>query len=87
VLVRRDECGLVSALTSYRKQWDDARKCYKSVPYHDWASNYADAFRQWSQGYTAQGAGNTFTRPGVVPGVTQVRREPVHVIGDRRVGY
>lgn len=42
----KDKCadGL-SALKSYRKQYDEKRKTYLNTPYHDWSSNGADAFR------------------------------------------
>jgi len=42
----REECadGL-HALMNYRKKWDDVRACWQEHPYHDWASNGADAFR------------------------------------------
>ena len=55
--------GLIAALESYHKKWDESRKCYSNQPVHDWSSNYADAMRQWAQGYTGQGAGSTFTMP------------------------
>lgn len=46
------ECGeLVAALENYRKEWDEKMQTFKEKPLHDWASNYADAFRQWAQGY------------------------------------
>ncbi len=35
----------LNALKNYRKQYDEKRKTYLNVPYHDWASNAADAFR------------------------------------------
>lgn len=35
----------LNALKNYRKQYDDKRKTYLNTPYHDWASNGADAFR------------------------------------------
>lgn len=38
------ERGL-DALTSYRKEWDSSRACFKSRPVHDWTSHSADAFR------------------------------------------
>lgn len=40
-----------SALTSYRKLWDDKRKVFSSAPLHDWASNAADAFRYLAVGH------------------------------------
>lgn len=38
------ERGL-SALRSYRKEWDDNNKTFRNRPLHDWASHGADAFR------------------------------------------
>ena len=40
-----------SALTSYRKVWDEKRRVFQSRPYHDWASNGADAFRYLAVGH------------------------------------
>jgi len=37
------EKGL-SALDSYRKEWNEKSGAWKSTPYHDWASNGASAF-------------------------------------------
>jgi len=36
---------LIEALKSYRYQWDDVKKAPRDVPFHDWSSHYADAFR------------------------------------------
>lgn len=33
------------ALKAYRREWDENRMRFKDTPYHDWASNAADAFR------------------------------------------
>lgn len=38
----------VSALESYRREWDDERKTFKQNEVHDWASHPADAFRYLS---------------------------------------
>jgi hypothetical protein len=47
-----DKCANgIAALESYRKEWDDKLQGYKPTPLHDWASNGADAFRQFPQGY------------------------------------
>jgi hypothetical protein len=42
----REKCkrGL-AALRSYRRLWDGEKQAYANQPYHDWASNGADAFR------------------------------------------
>lgn len=39
------------ALTSYRKVWDEKRRVFQSQPYHDWASNGADAYRTLAVGH------------------------------------
>jgi hypothetical protein len=31
------------AVKSYRKEWDDERATWRDKPYHNWASNGADA--------------------------------------------
>ncbi len=95
--------GLIDALESYHKKWVEERKTYLNEPVHDWSSNYADAFRQWAQGYTGQGTGMRFTAPapvlqqiGVAPVVSdgpQANRPRIAVpqrmvtVGNRRVGY
>lgn len=35
----------LDALSQYRREWDEARQTYSKVPYHDWTSNFADAFQ------------------------------------------
>ena len=40
------------ALESYRKEYDEKNQVFRSRPLHDWSSNYADAFRQFAQGYS-----------------------------------
>lgn len=41
------EDGL-KALESYQKQWDSNNGMWKDKPLHDWASDYADAFRTFA---------------------------------------
>lgn len=55
-----DKCreGL-NALKNYRKQFDEKRKTYLNKPYHDWASNGADAFRTMAVGYDIGSTGLT----------------------------
>ena len=38
----------IKCLESYRKEWDEKKGTYKNNPYHDWASNGADAFHTMS---------------------------------------
>jgi hypothetical protein len=40
-------------LENYRKEWDSRLAVWKDEPRHDKASNGADSFRQFAQGYTA----------------------------------
>lgn len=40
-----------NALVSYHKTWDDKRKVFSTMPYHDWSSNGSDAFRYLSVGH------------------------------------
>jgi hypothetical protein len=48
--VDRCENGL-AALKNYRREWDERGQTYRMRPLHDWASNGADAFRQFGTGY------------------------------------
>lgn len=41
----------LEALSSYRYLFDEKYDTYRKTPVHDWSSNYADAFRQFAQGY------------------------------------
>lgn len=41
----------IAALEAYRREWDDKLGDFKPEPLHDWASNAADAYRQFAQGY------------------------------------
>jgi phage terminase large subunit len=40
----------IDALRSYRREWDDKLRNYRDKPYHDWASDPADAFRTFAMG-------------------------------------
>lgn len=44
------------ALCNYRYKYNDDDDVYQIKPHHDWASNGADAFMQFAQGYNAQEA-------------------------------
>jgi hypothetical protein len=39
----------IKCLDSYQYKWDDKRGMWSAEPYHNWASNGSDAFRQWAQ--------------------------------------
>lgn len=47
-----DKCADgIAALEAYRREFDERLGDFKPEPLHDWASNGADAFRQFVQGY------------------------------------
>jgi len=47
----RDKCARgIDCLRSYRRKWDEARRCYADVPYHDWTSHGADSWRALAMG-------------------------------------
>ena len=47
---KRCERGL-ECLSNYRYQYNDDRDTHNNTPHHDWASNGADAFMQFAQGF------------------------------------
>lgn len=55
VYIDQTECadGVVS-LDNYRKKYDEKQDVFTDQPLHDRYSNYADAFRQWGQGFASQ---------------------------------
>jgi hypothetical protein len=90
--VQVDEEGCadwISAMETYHKKWDEVRRCYSNEPVHDWSSNYADATRQWAQGYNGQQTGMTFSAPNAVVQMSGAVRVPqrVQTVGNRRTGY
>jgi len=50
------EIGL-RALAGYEWLYDELHKTTRKTPAHNWASNGADAFRQWAQGFKGDGKG------------------------------
>ena len=48
----RDKCAKgLNCLYGYRREYDDARACFRESPLHDWSSHGADAFRYAAVGY------------------------------------
>lgn len=45
--------GLIEALDRYRKRWNTTTQTWSDEALHDESSNFADAFRQWGQGWRA----------------------------------
>ena len=58
-----EDCSVgISCMDSYQKEWDERLAVYRNHPLHNWASNGADAFRQFAQGWAPQG--KPFKRSG-----------------------
>lgn len=53
--------GGIPALKSYRHAWNDQLSCWHDYPLHDWASNAADGFRQFAQGFPMSGINDEIT--------------------------
>lgn len=47
----------IECLSNYRYEYNDDRDTHNMTPHHDWASNGADAFMQFAQGYSDEVAG------------------------------
>ncbi len=57
---RFDEEGCetgINALLGYEWAWDEQHQTTRKTPVHNWASNGADAFRQFAQGYRGKHKG------------------------------
>lgn len=54
--------GGLPALQSYRKAWNERLEVWHDYPLHDWASNGADAFMQFAQGFPMDGVNDASTR-------------------------
>lgn len=51
----RNKCAEgISALKNYQRKWDSKNKMFDDKPLHDWASNGADAFRQFGLMYNPE---------------------------------
>ncbi len=61
----------LSALGSYRYEFNDKTTNYRPTPLHNWASHPADAFRQFGQGYQGRNYGWAAQKPAdsQAPGV------------------
>lgn len=54
--------GGLPGLMSYRKAWNEKLSVWHDYPLHDWASNTADAFMQFAQGFPLNGVNDVDTR-------------------------
>jgi hypothetical protein len=58
----------IKALDNYKFEFDEKHGCWRNKPAHTWASNGADAIRQWAQGWSPRevnGWGRGTVRDGV----------------------
>jgi len=44
----------IKALDNYQYEFDEATGTFRTTPRHDWTSNYADALRQFGQGWRSE---------------------------------
>jgi hypothetical protein len=52
VWMDKENCKLgIAALDAYVRTWNTRLNCFTAVPFHNWASNGADSFRAYGQGY------------------------------------
>jgi hypothetical protein len=54
--------GGLPSLRNYRKEWNEKLSTWHDHPLHNWASNGADALRQWAQGYPMADINDAETR-------------------------
>ncbi|MNF75507.1 hypothetical protein D3C84_575750 [compost metagenome] len=56
IYIDENECSDgIAALDNYKKKYNEKQDVFTEQPLHDRFSNYADAFRQWGQGYEIRG--------------------------------
>lgn len=71
-----EECAdALAALDAYRKRWNNATESWSDEPMHDQFSNYADAFRQFGQGYVPKHRTVNAATGEVVQPETRARRK------------
>ena len=70
---------LIEALSNYSYSFDETHNVYRLAPQHDWSSHYADAFRQFGQGYnkSAGWAGALRSEREIPPWTSDRRREKI----------
>lgn len=52
VWIDRENCEVgIKCLDNYQREWDETLGRWRQKPLHNWASNGADAIRQFAQGY------------------------------------
>jgi hypothetical protein len=54
--------GGLPALAAYQHKWNETTSAWHDYPLHNWASNGADAFRQFAQGFPINGINDTVSR-------------------------
>ncbi len=58
----------VEAMRMYRREWDEKRQEFRTIPLHDWTSHYADAFRYFAVGHKQAAAARpiNYSNKGIV---------------------
>lgn len=74
----------VEALRAYKRSWDEDRKVFSDVPYHDWSSHGADAFRYLALVAKEIRAESKAERERIVP-QPKIQLEPLFLDRERRL--
>lgn len=78
VFHERTEADGMSALESYRREWDDDLKTFKATALHDWASHGAKAFQYLSQAWQSQAAAQPEPEKPLVVGMDEWTFDDLH---------
>ncbi len=62
-----DQERFLDALTNFRREWDEEKKCFRDKPAHDWTNHFADALR-----YLAWVWKEPTVQPATEPGRTMI---------------
>lgn len=53
----------IEAVRMYRREYDEKRQEFRTNPFHDWTSHYADAARYFAMGHREVGLGDPYSKP------------------------
>lgn len=86
--IDKTKCArLVNAMRSYRREWNDERKCFSQKPLHDWSSDGADAFRLFATTFRPVEAELGYQYPSIGEGRRQaaIGFNPITVQRDAKI--
>ncbi len=69
----------IDALTSYRYEWDERNRCFRTTPLHDWSSDGSDAFEIIGQVWRTERP-----KPEPEPTVWPTQQPIKHILEQRR---